>query len=241
MENYKGTIARLEKKNGDLLKDKEDVQHELSQTRDKLARMGEDYTVEKETVALLEERVSELEASTQRTLDSQTKGQKGVSGRAASAAGQNEELETSSDDEHNLSGVANELDDVLTGRSTTELKLQIRKLRRDLAAAQANKADASKIVVLENLLEDARKLKGRYEEQYLAEHRAKLVLSSQLEEIRSGKSESSNRCVHALRTPQSGPRLKWLDFETIATKPHWRFASASTRRSKISSGRELLR
>lgn len=198
MENYKSTIAGLEKKTGDLLTDKENVQHELTQTKDRLAQLEETYTLEKETVALLEERVSELEVSAQRTLDGETKGKKGVNRGAAGAPGQNEISETSSDYEHDLSGVANELDDVLSGRSTTELKLQIRKLRRELAAAQANKADASKIVVLENLLEDARKMKARYEEQYLAEHRAKLVLSSQLEKIRSGKSESSDSGEAAL-------------------------------------------
>lgn len=196
METYKTTIAGLEKNNGDLVQEKEDIRHELGQTRDRLAQLEEDYTTEKETVALLEERVSELETTTQKTMDGDTQAKKGAGRGKTDASGLKEESETSSDDDHDLSGVANELEDVLAGRSTTELKLQIRKLRRDLAAAQTNKADASKLVVLENLLEDARKMKARSEEQYLIEHRAKLVLSSQLEDTRSGRSDSSDRCVH---------------------------------------------
>jgi protein HOOK3 len=80
-----------------------------------------------------------------------------------------------------------ELDDAITGATTTDLKLQIRKLKRELEAVRKNEADSSRILVLENLLEDANRMKARYEGDYLAAHREKLVLQRDLEEIRSGK------------------------------------------------------
>ena len=70
----------------------------------------------------------------------------------------------------------------------TDLKLQVRKLQRELEAVQRKEADASRVLVLENLLEDANRMKARYEADYLTAHREKLVLQSNLEEIRSGKS-----------------------------------------------------
>ncbi len=51
-----------------------------------------------------------------------------------------------------------------------------------------NEADGSRVLVLENLLEDANRMKARYEADYLAAHREKLVMQNDLEEIRSGKS-----------------------------------------------------
>ena len=62
------------------------------------------------------------------------------------------------------------------------------KLQRELEAVKKNEADASRVLVLENLLEDANRMKARYEADYLAAHREKLVLQANLEEIRSGKS-----------------------------------------------------
>ena len=44
------------------------------------------------------------------------------------------------------------------------------------------------MLVLENLLDDANRMKARYESDYLAAHREQLVLQQKLEEIRSGKS-----------------------------------------------------
>ncbi|KAF9239598.1 hypothetical protein BU15DRAFT_87912 [Melanogaster broomeanus] len=66
-----------------------------------------------------------------------------------------------------------ELDDAISGTTMTDLKLQ-------LSAVKKNEVDGSRILVLENLLEDANRMKSRYEADYLAAHREKL-------EIRSGK------------------------------------------------------
>jgi protein HOOK3 len=81
-----------------------------------------------------------------------------------------------------------ELDDAITGTTMTDLKLQVRKLKRELESTRKNETDGSRVLVLENLLEDANRMKARYEADYLAAHREKLVLQRNLEEVRSGKS-----------------------------------------------------
>ena len=86
-----------------------------------------------------------------------------------------------------VAGLGEELDSAITGTTMTDLKLQVRKLQRELEAVQRKEADASRVLVLENLLEDANRMKARYEADYLAVHREKLVLQNDLEEIRSGK------------------------------------------------------
>jgi protein HOOK3 len=91
-------------------------------------------------------------------------------------------------EEEEEGGLGEELDAVLSGTTMTDLKLQVRRLKRELEAVQKNEADSSRILVLENLLEDANRMKVRYEADYIAEHREKLVLQSAMEEIRSGKS-----------------------------------------------------
>jgi len=54
------------------------------------------------------------------------------------------------------------------------------------------------MLVLESLLEDANRLKARYEAEYLKEHREKLVLISEMEEIRAGRGDSGEAAI-ALR------------------------------------------
>ena len=68
-----------------------------------------------------------------------------------------------------------------------ELKLEIRKLQRELDAAKSNQTDSSRVLVLENLLDDSNRMKTRYEAEYLAAHRDKLVLQKDLEDIRNGR------------------------------------------------------
>ena len=92
------------------------------------------------------------------------------------------------DDDGDVQGLGEELDTALTGTTMTDLKLQVRRLQRELDAVKKNEADASRVLVLENLLDDANRMKARYETDYLAAHREKLVLQNNLEEIRSGKS-----------------------------------------------------
>jgi protein HOOK3 len=99
-----------------------------------------------------------------------------------------ESIQEYNDDELEAQGLGEELDDAISGTTMTDLKIQVRKLTRELESMKKVEADASKLLVLENLLEDANRMKSRYEADYLAAHREKLVLQRDIEEIRSGKS-----------------------------------------------------
>jgi protein HOOK3 len=186
MESYKTQIAELETKSATKTKELDTVKFELDQTRVKLKIANDERAKDSETLELYQERVRELElVSHQRpsASSSNTKGE--ANGSMVSDGESMAVLEDGDDDE---GGLGDELDTALTGTTMTDLKLQVRKLKRELEAVRKNEADSSKILVLENLLEDANRMKARYEADYLAEHREKLVLQSTMEEIRSGKS-----------------------------------------------------
>ncbi|CEQ40447.1 SPOSA6832_02062, partial [Sporobolomyces salmonicolor] len=177
MESYKSKLDALETKSSSQAKENNALRLELDRTRSQLRVAEEEREKEGEALVLYEERVKELELG------------QGSKKRAARDRRENTATELGEGDpEYSFAGVGEELDDAITGTTTTDLKLQIRRLERQLKAAQTNQADSSRIVVLENLLEDANRMKARYEGDYLREHREKLVLSAQLEEIMSGKS-----------------------------------------------------
>ncbi|GAA5907780.1 hypothetical protein JCM5296_004534 [Sporobolomyces johnsonii] len=177
MESYKSKLDALENKSSSQAKENNALRLELDRTRSQLRVAEEEREKEGEALVLYEERVKELELGD------------GSKKRAARDRRESTATELGEGDaEYSFAGVGGELDDAITGTTTTDLKLQIRRLERQLKAAQTNQADSSRIVVLENLLEDANRMKARYEGDYLREHREKLVLSAQLEEIMSGKS-----------------------------------------------------
>jgi protein HOOK3 len=179
MESYKNQIAELENKGSARTKEIDTLKFELEQTRTKLKIATEERAKDSETLELYQERVRELELTSTRPL-----------GKAARAnAGDLTDAELlGADEDDDTEGLGGELDDAIAGTTMTDLKLQIRKLKRELESVRKNEADASRLLVLENLLEDANRMKSRYEADYLAAHREKLVLQSSLEEIRSGKS-----------------------------------------------------
>lgn len=174
MESYKTQLDTLETKSSSLSRDNDALRHQLDRTKERLRVAEEEREKEGETLVLFEERIKELELGS-------TEAKKAARARRESGA-------TEGEDDGSFAGVGGELDDAITGTTMTDLKLQVRKLKRELETATANKADGSRIVVLENLLEDANRMKVRYEGDYLREHREKLVVSGQLEEIMSGKS-----------------------------------------------------
>lgn len=79
------------------------------------------------------------------------------------------------------------LEDALVGTTMTDLKLQIRKLTRQLAARASDPATGTS-ADLEKKVKEAEGMKVRYEGEYLEEHREVLLLKKRLEEIMSGKS-----------------------------------------------------
>lgn len=193
MESYKSQISDLETKSSSRAQELDAVRFDLDQTRTKLKIVSEERARDSETLELYQERVRELELTSNgrptaakpkqsdgRNLDDLTEADLFSAGEPGG--------EEDDDDDGATHGLGGELDDAISGTTMTDLKLQIRKLKRELEAVRKNEADASRILVLENLLEDATRMKTRYEGDYLAAQREKLILQRDLEEIRSGKS-----------------------------------------------------
>ncbi|GBE82526.1 predicted protein [Sparassis crispa] len=189
MDSYKTQIAELETKASSRSKELDKVKFELEQTKAKLKVAVEERAKDSETLELYQERVRELELSARPVASASSRARDRDEFTEAELlghrkAGHEEEEEELDGD---VQGLGEELDSALTGTTMTDLKLQVRKLQRELEAVRKNEADASRVLVLENLLDDANRMKARYEADYLAAHREKLVLQNDLEEIRSGK------------------------------------------------------
>lgn len=65
------------------------------------------------------------------------------------------------------------------------------------------------MLVLENLLDDAKKMKDRYEQDYLSSHKQTLVLQAQLDAVRTGKSHGDGS-VSPIEFQQGGKGLTTL-------------------------------
>ncbi|KAJ6618243.1 HOOK protein-domain-containing protein [Mycena sp. CBHHK59/15] len=185
MESYKNQIAELETKHSTRAQEIDTLKFELGECKNKLKIAVDERARDSETLELYQERVRELELTSHRPVSTN---------KPADVNGNTDEFTVAElmgeadDNDHEGQGLGGELDDAIAGTTMTDLKLQIRKLKRELEAIKKNEADASRVLVLENLLEDANRMKSRYENDYLAAHREKLVLQRDLEEIRSGKS-----------------------------------------------------
>lgn len=184
MESYRNQIAELEATLSSRNAEVDGLKFELENCQTKLAAAADERNQDRETLELYQERVRELEMLSARTMgqDLNLGNSEGNTTEMTDA-----ELTGNDDDNDEGMGLGGELNDAITRTTTTDLKLQIRKLKRELEATRANNAENSRILVLENLLEDANRMKARYEADYLAAHREKLVLQRNLEDIRSGK------------------------------------------------------
>lgn len=202
MESYKTQIAELESKSSSRSKELDALRFELEQTKSKLKVAVEERARDSETLELYQERVRELELTntrpTRRAVSgAESQGNMSEFTEAELLGTTDAQRQTDEDDEDEVQGLGEELDSALAGTTMTDLKLQVRKLQRELEAVKKNEADSSRVLVLENLLEDANRMKARYEADYLAAHREKLVLQNDLEEIRSGKSMGDGYGVYS--------------------------------------------
>ncbi|KAF8626182.1 hypothetical protein AX15_005067 [Amanita polypyramis BW_CC] len=197
MESYKNQIADLESKNVTRTQEIEKLKFDLEQTRTKLRITTDERTKDSETLELYQERVRELEllSHTRPTVAKIPHAEGSAPLKLEVIAegdnSKNEPADTEDEvdtDDHAEQGLGGELDDAIAGTTMTDLKIQIKKLERELEAVRKNEVDSSRVLVLENLLEDANRMKARYESDYLTAHREKLILQRDLEEIRNGKS-----------------------------------------------------
>jgi protein HOOK3 len=192
MESYKNQISELETKGSSRTQENESLKFELEQSRTKLRITLEERARDAETLDLYQERVRELELTSHRTSTFKkpppNDPPETPEEDPETTTDQPKSPSTEFDDNSIDQGLGGELDDAISGTTMTDLKLRIRKLSRELESRKKSEADASRVLVLENLLEDANRMKSRYEADYLAAHREKLVLQRDLEDIRSGKS-----------------------------------------------------
>ena len=186
MESYKAQILDLETKSATKSQEMENLSFQLEELRNRLKVAMVERTKDAESLELYQERVKELELNS--TTRSRVIGLTDI--KSPGVNGLNETVALSSElqeDEESLThGLGSELDDAISGTTMTDLKLRIRKLQRELEGVKKNEADTTRILVLENLLEDANRMKTRYEQDYLTAHREKLVLMRDLEDIRNG-------------------------------------------------------
>ncbi|KDN52119.1 hypothetical protein K437DRAFT_40714 [Tilletiaria anomala UBC 951] len=183
MDSYKKQVMELEGKASSLQKAVDTARFEKDQLTERLKNSESARASEKEELELYQERVKELELGISKASDS---------GATASTTAITNGDSSGGGIDLPVPVLDTELEDALTGSSMSDLKIQLRRLKRERDAAVANKADVSRIIVLENLLEDAQRMKDHYEADYLKEHQAKLVLSRELEEFRNGHSASGD-------------------------------------------------
>ncbi|EEB90756.1 hypothetical protein MPER_10995, partial [Moniliophthora perniciosa FA553] len=175
LESYKNQIADLESKNSNRVQEIDQLKFELEQTRTQLKISKEERAKDSETLELYQERVRELELASnkppKRARSQTTSSDAFPRGEPLSEAVSPESGEEEFDDDATDMGLGGELNDALSGTTMTDLKIKVKKLERELESVRKNEADASKMLVMENLLEDANRMKQRYEADYLAAHR----------------------------------------------------------------------
>ncbi|MBW0499557.1 hypothetical protein O181_039272 [Austropuccinia psidii MF-1] len=215
MEQYKSQIVTLESELSSRKRETDRLQFELDTTRARLQKAEEDRDREGEELALYEERVKELEEenpihhSRRRRKNVQSEEDGDDLGILDASFDRHVEEETGI-----IEGIGGELHDAIEGRTMTSLKLEIRKLQREIKILRSSQGEDEvnsnqKYLVLENLLEDANRMKKKYEDDYLKQYRETIILSNQLEEIRSGKSISGDG-------PEANIALRQRLNETVA-------------------------
>ncbi|KAF9154258.1 hypothetical protein BG015_001441 [Linnemannia schmuckeri] len=169
MESYKEQIQTLETKNSTLAKEKNKIEYEARLQNQQFQQVEADRTRDSEQIQLLEDKIRELEFSG------------GHQGTPLSSDLQ--DMETDDMESPMMNRTA----------QTTELKLTISRLEREIQSLREDTRDegGSKATVLQHLLDDANKSKAKFEQDYLEEHQAKIILQSELDRIRGGKGDES--------------------------------------------------
>ncbi|PWN22323.1 hypothetical protein BCV69DRAFT_140680 [Microstroma glucosiphilum] len=160
IEKYKEQIADLTRRNGSLTEETGTLKYNLEQSALQLKSLEEARTRDAEEIELYREKVEEMELGSSKDA-------------AAGKSGGEVPLDA-------------ELEDTLRGTTTTDLKLRIHQLSRELKSAKTQEAESSDALVLENLLEDSQRMKQRYEADYWKEYRLRLQRDGELDKIRTG-------------------------------------------------------
>lgn len=190
LEQYKSKISSLEESVASSSRENEQLKYQLDETTAALRAAEEE---------------KEQSDARQQELDFQTIGQELASRKTAGpSAGPRSVHDSAFND--SLSPETDELneegnsaaDDSFDTNTMTQLRQQVRSLQRQVASS-SHAADNNRTLVLQNLLDDANRMKARYESDYLTEMRSKLKAENQLDEIRKGSGKDDGPATIALR------------------------------------------
>ncbi|RHZ64637.1 hypothetical protein Glove_321g46 [Diversispora epigaea] len=175
IENYKQQIDDLQTEKAELLNAKNKIEYEDNKLRAKLDQYENSQSRDAETIRLLEERLLELKLS------------EGGLGRGERRIDEDEEKGDA--DEIDQSIGDSELSDALKGTTMTSLKLKVNELERELTRYREGKpadGDDAQLLVLQHMLEDANRIKNKFEKDYVKVQQEKLVLENQLTQLQNG-------------------------------------------------------
>jgi len=174
LDTYKSRINKLELQSSITLKENLELKNQLETFSIKIKSLEE----EKERLSLLEERLKEFELGDKQQKENPTK-------RKAFKDDYDE------DDDSLDEGFGTELQDALSGTSSTELKLKIRRLERQLKNYQSKEksregggdSSSERLRVLESSLQDSEKMKERYQKEYLEQVQQRMKFERKLKEF----------------------------------------------------------
>ncbi|KAJ1954469.1 hypothetical protein IWQ62_005751, partial [Dispira parvispora] len=163
MDSYKDQVATLESKCNLMMVKNSEYEHELKESRDRLAQMELERQKDQEQLSSLEDNLRELELT----------GASMVEPTPLSPG-----------------PTAKSLNDALGEPSMFELKAKVARLENQLRQThkgQHGDDDVAhpKVLLLENLLEDTKRSKAKYEREYLESHQRNLRLEAELQQLRN--------------------------------------------------------
>lgn len=174
MDSYKDQVAMLETKNRELVREKNKLEYDYDQQAKKIELFEADKVRDEERIQSLEDQLQETQLGMNPIIE-----RPNVEGGAAV---DNEYMDI---DDYDLN---DNLEDALKESNVTELKLSKRRLERQVKKLQEEKSagGGQKVVVLQHLLEDANRLKAKFEKNYLDVSQERDILQSDMARIREG-------------------------------------------------------
>ncbi|KAK4056140.1 hypothetical protein OIO90_002871 [Microbotryomycetes sp. JL221] len=159
LDAYKSRIEKLESKLVGATRESEKLRHDLAQASAREKEVVSAHERVQESLIAAEERVQEFQLSESRK-----------------RAGDHD---------------AEDNDASLNGISTTDLKLKVRKLQREIDKLRRGDAQGSDAGVagVHAGLEEAERIRQKYEDEWMIEHRSRLKLETRLNDIAAGRSQ----------------------------------------------------
>ncbi|KAI8979453.1 hypothetical protein BDF20DRAFT_819150, partial [Mycotypha africana] len=172
MDSYKNQVAELETKNNELIREKNRLDYQLAQYTKKVESLEADKARDTDRIQALEEDLQEAQL------------------RMVGVDTSVSQRETNEDaDDMDIDNLNDSLEDNLKESNVAELKMTKRRLERQVKTLQeaANAGgNSQKVLVLQHLLDDANRLKTKFEKEYIEVSKERDILQSDMARIREG-------------------------------------------------------